>query len=320
MPEFVWPATWVVLGLLLSAFAAWRAWLQHRIARRECAAVRRYEELREGEYASIGGMAEIERGATGRLRVVMEGNRKVRVEPEHRALMDDALAKDRSSDDFLAVEGERPVHVAGIVERDAEGFVLRAAPRQRMPIATEPLWQRAARRRLRHALIALLFAGATIQCFRFLAWDFARLSLEGTAVLATLSNPRDIDEARLMGLSRVRRTELDAAYVDAQGNPRHFIAVVDPRTEWLWSLRADQAEVRRLGIEPVEQWFVILPGNPSVQQLGREPRVGAAAAFGPFAGLALAAILYLLFLVRPEVRPRGRRGRGRIVTPPGPAA
>lgn len=324
MPEIVWPATWLVLGLLLSAFAAWRAWLEHRIARREFAAVRRYEELREGEYASIGGTAEVERGAAGRMHVVMEGNRKVRVEPEHRARMDDALAKEGSADDFLAVQAERPVHVAGIVERGPDGFAIRAAPGERMAIATEPLWRRAARRRLRHALMAFLIAGATIECFRFLVWDFARLSLEGTAVVATLSNARDIDEERFslwaMGFVKVRKTELDAAYVDARRNPRHFTAVADPETEWLWSLRADQAEVRRLGIEPVRQWFVILPDNPSVQQLGREPHIGATAALGPFVGLALTAILYLLIVVRPEARPRGRRGRGRIVTPPGPAA
>jgi hypothetical protein len=324
MPDVVWPVTWAFLGLLLSLFAVRRAWVQHRIACRESAAVRRYEELREGEYASIGGTAEMERGGTGRMHVVMEGNRKVRVEPEHRGRMDAALAKETPPDDFLAVQAERPVYVAGIVERAPDGFVLHAVPGQRMAIATEPLWQRATRRRFRHALIAFLIAGATIECFRFLAWDLFRLALEGTPVIATLSNLRDIDEERFslraMGFVKVRKTELDADYVDDQRRPRRFTAVVDPKTEWLWSLRADQAEVRRLGIEPVRQWFVILPDDPSVQQLSREPHISATAALVPFMGLALAAILYLLIVVRPEVRPRGRRRRGRVVTPSGPAA
>lgn len=316
MPDVVWAVNWAVLGLLFAAWAARRAWVQHRIARRELAAVRSYEELREGEYASIGGTAGKQPG--GRAFDVVMGNDSVRVE---RAKLD--LAE--RADEILAVDADRPVYVSGIVERAAGGgFAIRAVPGQRMAVATEPLWQRAARRRLAHLLIAFVIAGASVALFRFLAWDTLRLTLDGAKVRATLSNLRDIDEERFdirdIGFRKVRRTQLDATYVDEKGATRHFTPVVDPDTEWLWSLRADQAEVQRLGIEPVEQWFVILPHDPSVYRLGERVRLGFGAGFGPLALFALTATLYWLILVRPETWQRHRSFHYRIVTPQDSAA
>lgn len=315
MPDVVWAVNWAILGLVLAAYAARRAWVQHRVARRDFAAVRRFEELREGEYASIAGTAAKQPGAFD---VVMEGN-KVRVE---RAKVDHEVGA--REDEIVAVEADRPVYVSGIVERTQGGFAIRPVPGQRMAVSTMPLWQRAARRRLAHALIAFVVAGATIEAFRFLAWDALRLTLQGSEVRATLSNARDIDEERFslwdLGFRKVRRIRLDAAYRDERSATRHFTTVVDPATEWLWSLTADQAEVRRLGIEPVEQRFVILPHDPSVHQLGERVRLDTGAGLVPLAALAVLAIPYWLLLVRPELRPRGRRRLGRIITPAGPAA
>ena len=315
MPDVVWAVNWAILGLVFAAYAARRAWVQHRVARREFAAVRRYEELREGEYASIGGTAAKQPGTFD---VVMEGNR-VRVE---RAKVESGIGS--RTDEIVAVEADRPVYVSGIVERTQGGFAIRPVPGQRMSVSTMPLWRRAARRRVAHALIAFVIAGATIEAFRFLAWDALRLTIEGTRVNATLSNAREIDEERFslwdLGFRSVRRIRLDATYPDEQGAPRHFTTVVDPGTEWLWSLTADQAEVRRLGIEPVVQRFVILPNDPSVHQLGERVRLNTGAGLVPLAVLAVLAIPYWLVLVRPELRPRGRRHLGRIVTPSGSAA
>jgi hypothetical protein len=315
MPDVVWALNWAVLGLVLAVYAARRALLQHRVAQRELAAVRRYGELREGEYASIEGTAAPTPGAFD---VVMEGNR-VRVE---RAKVEDEIGS--RADEIVAVEADRPVYVSGVVERAPGGFAIRAAPGRRMAVSTVPLWRRAVRRRLAHGLVAFAAALGTIEAFRFLAWDELRLTIRGTKVRATLSNAREIDEERFslrdLEFRKVRRIELDAEYVDAGGATRRFTTVVDKGTEWLWSLTADQAEVRRLGIEPVVQWFVVLPHDPAVHQLGDRVRLGLGAAVGPLAVLALGTVIYWLLLVRPEVRPSGRRPRSRVVSPSGSAA
>lgn len=315
MPDVLWAVNWAILGLVFAAYAARRAWVQHRTALREFASVRSYEELREGEYASIGGTAARQPGVFD---VVMEGN-KVRVE---RAKVDDQIGS--RADEIVAVEADRPVYVSGIVERTQGGFAIRAVPGQRMAVSSMPLWQRAARRRVAHALVALVIAGATIEAFRFLAWDALRLTLGGTEVNATLSNAHEIDEERLdlwdLGYRKVRRIRLDAEYMNERREIRRFTTVVDPGTEWLWSLTADQAEVRRLGIEPVVQRFVILPHDPSVHQLGERVRLNTGAGLVPLAVLAVLAIPYGLVLVRPELRARGRRRLGRMVTPSGSAA
>lgn len=316
MPDVFWALSWAVLGLVFAACAARRAWVQHRTARRELAAVRRYGDLREGEYASIEGTAATPR--PGAFEVVMEGNR-VRVE---RAKVDAEVGS--RADEIVAVEADRPVYVSGVVERAPGGFLIRAAPGQRMAVSTVPLWRRAARRRLGHTLVAFVVAAGTIEAFRFLAWDELRLTAAGEKIHATLSNAREVDEERFslrdLEFRKVRRIRLDAEYVDDRGATRRFTTDVDPKTEWLWSLTADQAEVRRLGIEPVVQWFVILPHDPSVHRLGERVRLGLGAAVVPLAGLAVGAVIYWLLLVRPEVRPSGRRPRGRVVSPSGSAA
>jgi hypothetical protein len=248
----------------------------------------------------------------------MGGNR-VRVE---RAKVEGEIGS--QADEILAVEADRPVFASGIVQRAPGGFAIRAVPGQRMAVSTVPRWRRAARRRLAHLLVAFVVGGGTVAAFRYLAWDALRLALDGERVHATLSNAREIDEERFSfrdpGFRKVRRIRLDADYVDDRGAPRRFATDVDPSTEWLWSLTADQAEVRRLGIEPVVQWFVILPHDPSVHQLGDRVRLDAKRGIVPLAGLALLAVPYWLLLVRPELPRHGRRPRGRLVTPPGPAA
>jgi hypothetical protein len=316
MPDVVWALNWAVLGLVFAVYAARRAWLQQRLAKAELAAVRSYGELREGEYASIEGIAA--KPAPGAFEVVMEGNR-VRVE---RAKVDaEALP---SADEILAVEADRPVFVSGIVERVPGGFAIRAAPGRRMAVSAVPLWRRAARRRLAHVLVAFVVAAGTIEAFRFLAWDELRLTVQGEKVHATLSNAREVDAERFsfrdLNFRKVRRIRLDADYVDDRGAPRRFTTDVDPRTEWLWSLTADQAEVRRLGIEPVVQTFVVIPHDPSVHQLGDRVRLDAKRGLVPLAVLVLLSVAYWLLLVRPELPRRSRRPRGRLVAPPGPAA
>jgi len=315
MPDVVWAVNWAVLGLAFAAYAARRAWAQHTIARREIAAVRRYEELREGEYASIEGTAVMR---PGELAIVMEGNR-VRVE---RAKVEEEIGS--RADELVAVEADRPVYASGVVERGPGGFLIRAAPGQRMAVSTVPLWRRAVRRRVAHVLISFVAAAGTIEAFRFLAWDALRLTVTGTKVHATLSNAREIDEERFslrdLETRKVRRIRLDAEYADDRGATRRFTTDVDPKTDWLWSLTADQAEVRRLGIEPVVKWFVILPHDPSVHQMGERVFLGFGASVGPLAVLALVAVIYWLALVRPERRPRVRRPRGRIISPSGSAA
>jgi len=309
MPDVVWALNWAVLGLALALFAVWRALVQHRVSIRELAARRRYEELREGEYASIEGTAATP--LPGAFEVVMDGNR-VRVE---RAKVEGRIGS--RADEIVAVEADRPVFASGIVERVPGGFAIRAVPGQRMAVSTVPLWRRAARRRLAHLLVALVIAGGTVAAFRFLAWDALRLTVEGEKVRATLSNAREVDVERFrlgdLGFRKVRQVRLDADYADRRGTRRRFTVDVDPGTEWLWSLTADQAEVRRLGIEPVARQFVVLPEDPSVYQMGERVRLGVGSAVLPLGALAVIGVIYWLVLVRPERPPRGTRPRGRIV-------
>jgi hypothetical protein len=323
MPDIVWPASWAILGLLAAVWALKRAWVQQRSLRRELAAVHRYGELREGEYAALEGT--VEKIGRGEFDLVMESREKVRIEPELRAKVEPAIWA--RTEEIVAERAERPVYVSGIVERVPTGFALRVVPYRRMIVSTVPLWKRAARRRIAHMLIAFAAAGLSLTLFRFLAWDALRLTLDGEQVHATLTSLEDIDEERFslfaLGFRKVRKARLEGVYTDNLGRTHPFAPVVDPKAEWLWPLRArktEPQEAERLGIGPVDQTFLVLPENPSVCQLGDRVRIEMDVALIPLALLVLGALLYWLLLVRPELPPRYRNPRHALYTPPGNAA
>jgi hypothetical protein len=320
VPDVVWPLTWAALGTALAACGAFRARLHGRRARRARALVRRFDELRAGEPASIGGTL----AATARhpgaepFEIVMEGGERVRVEPERRAAADEPV-----DDDLAALAAERPVYASGIVTAGAHGFTLRPPPGERMGISGQPLWRRPARRRVYHLVFAAAIAAVTVECVAHLAWDHARLALGGRVVVATLSNERRVRERRFRlsawGFEEVEKSVLDATYVDEGGRQRQFTTKVDPDAEWIWPVRVDAESRQRLGIEPARQPFVILPDEPSVHQLGTEPRLDGFVALGPLAFLAAAAVFYGLVVVRPEIRGRGRLRRHPPVVRQSPA-
>jgi hypothetical protein len=320
VPDVVWPITWAALGTALAACGVVRARIHGRRARRERALVRRFEELRAGEEASIGGTLAFMTPHPGAepFEIVMEGGERVRVEPERRAAADEPV------DEELAVlAADRPVFASGIVAEEAGALVLRAPPGERMAISAQPLWRRPARRRVYHLVFAVAIAAVTAEMIARLAWDSARLAFGGKVVVATLSNERLVRERRFRllawGYEEVEWSLLDATYVDDRGRERRFTTRVDPKEEWLWLVRVDPGSRERLRIELARQPFVILPDDPSVHQLGNEVRLDGPAALGPLAFLVAAGVFYGLVVVRREIRGRGRLRRHPPVVRQSPA-